>query len=500
MGVSGSASGAGSGSGSRSGVVQRARAATARLFIGLRGTCLSVVRGSVLFVTAAESPPPDLYDAFDADAIPPGVEGADMILNEIARVSALIDSASQRRLWLLRLYEEHEGAAQHGAPNTEAMLSQRIGVTGHTARKMTALAAALGELPEIDAVLAQAQISVDKAEQLVRIATPETQEAMLELAQSGTGEQIRRVVAATVKAIDAEKPREELADKRCFYWTDLPRGMQRLHGVFFSEEAALIDKGVAEARHRLGQELRREAADPRAPTVQGRPPITDADGLLHMAEDYLGVVADGREARHPGRFEVQLLMRVVEPERGDGAAAGDGSETVGRSELEGGLAKGDGAEPAGRSELEGGLAEGDGAEAAGRSELEGGLAEGDGCPIPGDALRRYTCDAPYVELIESGGLVSMGRRTRRIPASLQRGLLLRGVSADADPEPPLEALARGRRDEAGQPGSVVRVSPPPGPRGRVGDTAATRSLGGHGPGGGGGRGCAQAAPCAAGFE
>ena len=188
---------------------------------------------------------------------------------------------------------------------------------------------------------AQGQVSRDKVDSIVPLARPESQSTLLRLAQSWGGERVRRVSNANlrVRAAEAKRPLDPDEDPRKLRWRHLAGGLARVSADLFYEDAALVKAMIEEGVKRAEHEAPRQPDDPNdlhdahhpkgdwdaeASTESNagrtRPRIRNHDGLVHAAGEYLGWAANGREARHPGRYEVQV---IVQPERrGGGSEAG----------------------------------------------------------------------------------------------------------------------------------------------------------------------------------
>ena len=423
------------------------------------------------------APPPDVLDVldgFDLDALPDSAEGADTLMSWIAWSTAIMDVIAQRRMTWLRRYDR-DFVCWHDVPDTESYLPLRLGMTKSTARRTMKTARKLEDYPEIDAAFAEGRLSQDKVEQLVRLDVPAAEGALKCLAQSWDGEKTRRVVEATlrVRAAERKRPVDPAEDPRKLSWRYLDGGMERLIADLFPEEAAMVRTLIAEGKLRAEREAPRPEDDPPPPETDGwsskqvdesdeghagrtRPRARDVDGLLHAAEEYLAWAAEGKEATHPGRFEVQVIVQAEPVVEGAAAAAGsdcshgddvDGSQG-GHGDGGQGRDAGGGADGSHGRDADGGhhrdACGGHGgvdadARSGGRSapfnsppvgdvgwRLRGAILDRFRTPLHSDVLDRVLCDSPVVELVETpDGKLDLGRRTRRISQSLRRALNLR---------------------------------------------------------------------------
>ena len=109
---------------------------------------------------------------------------------EIATLAAHIDAATHRMLRCIRQFDESGGWADQGATSCAHWLSWRIGLDRGTAREKVRVARALGELSAIDEAFGLAVLSYSKVRALTRVATPENEEALLQMALYGTAAQL----------------------------------------------------------------------------------------------------------------------------------------------------------------------------------------------------------------------------------------------------------------------------------------------------------------------
>ena len=117
----------------------------------------------------------------------------DRLAEEIAEVAAHIDAAEHRLLAKIREFDDTGGWYVHGAVSLPQWLSWRIGLSPGAAREKVRVARALAELPETDAALARGELSFCKARAITRVATPESEGALLDMARHSTGAQLERI-------------------------------------------------------------------------------------------------------------------------------------------------------------------------------------------------------------------------------------------------------------------------------------------------------------------
>src|SRR5512137_3027673 len=112
------------------------------------------------------------------------------LAQEIATLFAHLDAATHRLLECIRRFDEAGGWHEQGAVSCAHWLAWRVGWDPATAREKVRVARALGKLPAIDEALRSARLSYAKVRALTRVATPENEALLLEMAQEATGAQL----------------------------------------------------------------------------------------------------------------------------------------------------------------------------------------------------------------------------------------------------------------------------------------------------------------------
>jgi hypothetical protein len=115
--------------------------------------------------------------------------------DEIAELAAHLEAATARLLDLIREFDARSGWG-NGFRSCAEWLTWRIGLAPGAAREHVRVARALGSLPRLAAVLARGELSYSKVRALTRVATPETEERLLEVGRAGTAAHVERIVRA----------------------------------------------------------------------------------------------------------------------------------------------------------------------------------------------------------------------------------------------------------------------------------------------------------------
>ncbi|MGO9308873.1 MAG: DUF222 domain-containing protein [Spirochaetia bacterium] len=305
---------------------------------------------------------------------------------EIASLSVHLDAATHRLLECIRRFDEACGWQEQGAVSCAHWLAWRLGWDPATAREKVRVARALGMLPAINESLRMAKLSYAKVRALTRVATPQNEAKLLEMALIATGAQLERLCRGYREVLDGERmpaPEERSVRQRL-----LPGGMVKLELVLEPDEADLILRAVERAREvhaRDAEPLEAEAPGALAvPAAQGETEAVEAagvsaetpwpsraDGAVKLAESFLA----GNPVTGTGGERFQVMVHVDQ-------------EVLGP----------------------------DGAWAA---------TQEDGTRVSAETLRRVACDCGLVAIGGDGEALNIGRRARSIPPAIRRALMLR---------------------------------------------------------------------------
>jgi hypothetical protein len=268
------------------------------------------------------------------------------------------------------------GGWNSGFSSCAAWLSWRVGLDPGAARERVRVARALATLPLLAQALARGELSYAKLRAVTRVATPETEERLLNVARAGTAEHVERIVRGW-RRVDRQAEAQEARHQhksRALYVRHEEDGMVVLRARLEPEVGALFVKALAAARDALYQRARADEMVPRVADPAADPPTPaqqQADALALIAETALHHELDPGA---PGE-RYQVVVHV------DAAPLSD-PEQPGQSVLE------------------------------------------DGAHVPAETSRRLACDASRVIMQhdEDGRVLEVGARTRTIPPSLRRAL------------------------------------------------------------------------------
>ena len=310
---------------------------------------------------------------------------------ELTELWGHINAANYRFLKLLAEFDRREGYARHGLGNTAHWLNWQCGIGAVAARERVRVARALGSLPKISAAFEQGQISYSKVRAMTRLATPENELELLNIALYGTAHHIESLVRRYRRARRAEEAArsEELhrhRSLRLYYDGD---GALTIHGKLPPELGALVKQALEAVMAQLESDENKTQSNVSAETFsddaareQVAEPIAArrADALVEMAQQALG--GRGHDLGSVAD-RYQVVVHIAE-------AALTEPNTADNDQLK-------------------------------RCEVE------DGPSLAIDTAKRLACGGALVGLIEDrdGNPLDVGRRTRAITPALKRALKAR---------------------------------------------------------------------------
>lgn len=290
------------------------------------------------------------------------------ICDEITTLAAQISAATYRFLVLVSELDRRRPWGGDGIVSTAHWLRVRCGIDRVAAHEKVRVARALESLPHVSEAFARGQLSYSKVRAITRVATPENEESLAGAARFGTADHVEKLVRLhrrVDRQREAAATAESHAKRLLRYWQNAD-GSIGFEGRLPAEQGAVFVNALAAARDALQVFPAENTAEP----AEAR----NADALLVLAETTL---AHGPTAQDGGdRYVVSVHV----------------TDTVLTAE-------GDGPPP----------------------EL------GDGTPIAAETARRIACDCSRVCVHEGEGgeILSVGRRTRQVPAAIRRALRAR---------------------------------------------------------------------------
>ena len=308
----------------------------------------------------------------------------------IAELAARLHAATYQLLMLVREFDERRGW-NNGFLSCAHWLHWRTGIDLGASREKVRVAKALATLPRVSAAMRHGTLSYAKVRALTRVATPENEGSLLDLALAGTAAHVERVVRAWRRLDRVQEARDtEVRHLRreLSTWVD-DDGMVVIRGRLTPELGAVVQRALEAAAARLFHEAA-GAPSGGAMAEQPTPGQRRADALGLLAEAALAADLDRGAAGD--RYQVVLHVEpkesvsdrpITEPALGSAwdALVSDGVLEVGNGALR----------------------------------------------VSGETSRRLACDASVVVMRHDarGTMLEMGRKTRTIPPAIRRALLAR---------------------------------------------------------------------------
>jgi len=293
------------------------------------------------------------------------------IEREIGELAGHIAAATCRWLELIAELDRRGGHEAWGFHSCGAWVAWRCSIDPRSAREHVRVARALEELPLVRERFSHGELSYSKVRALTRIATPEIEAELVEIARFATAAQLDRLVRGYRRAILLESAEAAHRDRflSCEWEED---GSLRIRGRLAPEDGALLLKAIGAGRDAIREREGAESIDAQGGSAEPEPSqqVNDADALMEVVE---GAMAGNFRPRPAGERH-QVIVHVD-------------------------------------------------AEALAGAEEAAGCRIDDGPAICAETARRLACDASLVTILhDQKGVLDVGRKTRAIPPSIRRAL------------------------------------------------------------------------------
>ena len=388
--------------------------------------------------------------------------------DRIAELSSRIQAATYDLLVLIREFDARSGWS--GWTSCAHWLSWRTGLAPGPAREHVRVARALKDLPKLSDAMRRGTVSYSKARAVTRVATPETEQALLDAALCGTAAHVEQIVRGW-RRVDRTAERTEdrrRQDRRSLRtWVD-DDGMVVVQGRLTPEVGAVLRRALEAACDRA--QARRAAADDGADSEASDVAAVEeelAPTFAHRQADAIGVIAEcalaGGLDRGTAGDRYQVVLHVDAGALAEGPDVPAGTSECAEPETERGTggryvpAGTPVAAPAAAEDAGGHFHSADDAQQRAEarrptSRAPRRLRTSQPCPGPNPAAppapaacsqtvldeaggihvsaetaRRLACDAAKVEMQHGPGgeILDVGRRTRTISPALRRALAAR---------------------------------------------------------------------------
>lgn len=175
----------------------------------------------------------------------------------IASLAAGIHAATYRLLTLLREFDARLGW-NNGFVSCAHWLHWRTGIDLGASREKVRVARALAALPRISWAMEHGQLSYAKVRALTRVATAESESALLAVALCATAAQVERFVRGwrrVDRVCEAQDNERRHLGRELSTWVD-DDGMVMLRGRLTPEAGAVVMRALEAAADRLFQDAR----------------------------------------------------------------------------------------------------------------------------------------------------------------------------------------------------------------------------------------------------
>ena len=301
----------------------------------------------------------------------------ELLERELTTLAGHLNAANYRFLTVLAEFDRRGGHAGFGIQSCAHWLSWKCGIGLVAAREKVRVARALEALPRLSEAMRRGTLSYCMARAITRVATPENEEYLLYIAESGTVSHVEKLVRLyrkhqRSKELDRENTRRAERSLTCFFDEE---GCLVVQGRLDPEQGALVMKALQAA----GDTLREAARDSRECTERPDAPrepyaARQVDALALLSETFLAHGTAPLAAGDRHLVTVHIDEQVLRDETADG-----------------------------------------------RCHLE------DGPAVAPATVRRLCCDGSLVAILEreDGTPLDVGRKTRAIAPALRRALQAR---------------------------------------------------------------------------
>jgi hypothetical protein len=124
---------------------------------------------------------------------------------EICTLAGHINAANHRFLMLIAEFDRRTGWSDGATQSCAHWLNWKCGIAMGAAREKVRVAHALAKLPKISAAMACGRLSYSKAREITRVASTETEDYLLMIAEHGTAQHVEKLVRAFRRCQEAEE-------------------------------------------------------------------------------------------------------------------------------------------------------------------------------------------------------------------------------------------------------------------------------------------------------
>lgn len=346
--------------------------------------------------------------AVDAEAVP-----TELLESEITQLAAHIHAATARWLGLVAEFDRRMAWADWDCRSCAHWLAWRCGLGIRAAREHVRVARSLTDLPVITREFRAGRLSFSQVRALTRVALPENEADLVNLARLAPTAQLEAMVRAfrgAVRAQETEEAKRRQVMRHLTYYYD-DDGSFVIKARLSPEEGAVVERALTAFEAELEEEGC--SAEPLENELETE--IFDElanEAFAEIDEQAEARSVNEREAAQERFFASQMTSDFARRRADALVALADAAMTVERR---------------GRAAADRHLVMVHVDVAALTHDSQGGLSElEDGTPLAPETVRRLGCDCSIVTAIERDGeILNVGRKTRAISTPIKRALVAR---------------------------------------------------------------------------
>ncbi len=135
-------------------------------------------------------------------------------MEQITTLAGHLNAANARFLALIAELDRRRGWAEWGVKSCAHWLNWKCGFGLGSAREKLRVAHGLTKLPRIATAMAEGRLSYAKVRELTRVATPDNEDYLLNIALHGTASHVEELVRGYRRALDAQELSREAIQQR----------------------------------------------------------------------------------------------------------------------------------------------------------------------------------------------------------------------------------------------------------------------------------------------
>jgi hypothetical protein len=217
---------------------------------------------------------------------PPLIQADRRLEARITELWGHLNAATYRFLELVAEYDRSGGWERHGLANCAQWLNWQCGIGKLAAREKVRVARALEHLPLISESFARGELSYSKVRAMTRIATPENEAQLLNIARYGTANHVEKLVRKyrwVERLREAEQAHERHRMRRVKFFYD-EDGSMIIQARLPPEVGAVVRTAIEAAMEALEEE-ERAAPEPDAVREPGPEARPGSEAVLERASD-----------------------------------------------------------------------------------------------------------------------------------------------------------------------------------------------------------------------